>query len=38
MVVALRPEEGKATFYHEVCYHFIKIIVDFFLQKMESHW
>ena len=31
MVVALEPEEGKATFYHEVCYCFTKMIVHFFL-------
>ena len=30
MVVALEPEEGKAKFYHEVCYCFTKIIVPFF--------
>ena len=38
MLVALEPEEEKAKFYLEVCYCFTEMIVNFFLQKIESHW
>ena len=37
MVVALEPEEGKATFCHEVCYCIIKMIADFFFYRKWSH-
>ena len=35
MVVALEPGEGKAKFYHEVCYCFTKMIVHFFNRKLR---
>ena len=35
MVVALEPGEGKAKFYHEVCYCFTKMIVHFLNRKLR---